>query len=141
MEKTDPLPQGILLAAEESAGRKCWERRIRERVGEAQIHLRFPQWEGAEEANRLVEEAMARLYAYAYKKAGEDPSFRAVAQYRVRMEKTKLHLTLQGYVGPREGYAVREWATLCFQWEGNCPCVAVNFAENRRKRGKGKRSC
>ena len=141
MEEKQRLPEGVLLARGEILGRSCRERLIREGMGAVQLHLRFPVWEGAEGANALLEAVMGRLYAYARKKAEENTPLSVVAQYRLTEGEGELSVSLRGYVGDPRHYQVREWATLCFTWEGKCPCREVIFAKNKGKRGKEGRIC
>lgn len=139
MEEKTALPRGIVLFRGETAGRRGWERRIFQRVGQTQIRLRFPLWEGAKEANALVEQAMERLYAYACQpREGE---FYVLARYGLEETEGQLRLHLQGYVGTERGGEMKDWATLCFAWRGLCPCNKVILPKKQRKTSKRERSC
>lgn len=136
------LPLGRRVALGEQNGRRIWERRIRETKGEMQIHLRFPEFEGGEALNRLIEEMMVRYYAFAAGKRAKVP-FSAVMRWRWEWEEERVLLILTGYTGASERYAPEERLRLYFLTEGKMEFdgKGKKLPKKREGREKARRGC
>ena len=140
--KERALPLGQRIAVGEQNGRRVWERRIRETIGETQIHLRFPEFEGGDALNALIGEMMARYYAFAAQKRAAVP-FSAVMRWRWEWEEERVLLILTGYTGASERYAPEERLRLYFFTEGKMDFdrKGKKLPKKRKRREKAKRGC
>ncbi len=137
--KREKLPLGQRVKMGELNGRTVWERRIRESRGEAQIHLRFPVFEGGDGLNALLERLMERYYAFALAKAKEGRPLSAVMRWRWQPREGRVHLTLTGYTGAPENYAPKERLGLVFFSQGTMEFDRIGA--KKPKGGRKRQNC
>ncbi len=136
MQGETGMPEGVCSYRGEWGGSKLWERCIRQRLGRGWIYFRFPVWEKSHPLNALLEEGMARLYRYACQRQREQEGLLAAAHYELLEDKKGFTVVLRGYVGPRDGYCLQEWATICLAPDGSWRSIRLG-GKKKKKRKKG----